>query len=48
MHSKALNYQVKHMTEVFSYDDFKENLEKIGGFISCLWDGSSETEEMVK
>ena len=30
-----------------SYDEFKEKIEE-GGFLSCHWDGSPETEERVK
>ena len=31
-----------------SYDEFKKVLEEKGGFISAHWDGSKETEELVK
>lgn len=45
---KALNYRDSHITEVSSYDEFKEVLETKTGFISCHWDGTIETEKMVK
>ena len=45
---KALDHRASHITEVASYDEFKEVLEGKGGFISAHWDGSSETEEKIK
>jgi prolyl-tRNA synthetase len=48
MYQKALDYRACHITEVNSYDEFKEVLEDKGGFISAHWDGSRETEERVK
>ncbi|KAF5279845.1 hypothetical protein FQR65_LT15207 [Abscondita terminalis] len=34
--------------EVNSYEEFKDVLENKGGFISCHWDGTVETEKRVK
>lgn len=45
---KALTYRDSHITEVNSYDEFKEMLESKGGFLSCHWDGTVETEKRVK
>ncbi len=45
---KALDYRDGHITEVNSYEEFKEVLETKGGFISCHWDGTVETEKRVK
>ena len=45
---KALDYRKGHITEVDSYDEFKEVIEKKGGFVSAHWDGTSETEDMIK
>jgi prolyl-tRNA synthetase len=45
---KALDYRDAHITEVNSYDEFKEVLETKAGFISCHWDGTVETEKLVK
>ncbi len=45
---KALDYRESHITEVNSYEEFKEVLENKGGFISAHWDGTTETEELVK
>ncbi|MNI04530.1 Proline--tRNA ligase [compost metagenome] len=48
IYQKALNFRTSHFTEVNSYDEFKEVLEGKGGFISCHWDGTIETEKRVK
>lgn len=34
--------------EVDSYDEFKKVLEEKGGFIYAHWDGTAETEELIK
>lgn len=48
IYKKALDHRESHITEVDSYEEFKEVLDKKGGFISAHWDGSPETEERVK
>ncbi len=45
---KALNYRDSHITEVNSFEEFKEVLESKGGFIAAHWDGTAETEEKIK
>lgn len=45
---RALNYRDTHITEVNSFEEFKEVLENKGGFISAHWDGTAETEEKIK
>ncbi|WP_118196743.1 proline--tRNA ligase [Albibacterium indicum] len=45
---KALAFQNEKTTEVNSYDEFKEVLEKKGGFVSAHWDGTPETEKRIK
>ena len=45
---KALNYRKNHITEVNSFDEFKDVLENKGGFISAHWDGAAATEEKIK
>lgn len=45
---KALNYRDCHITEVNSFEEFKEVLETKGGFISAHWDGTIETENKIK
>jgi len=46
--SRALEYRNSHITEVNSFEEFKEVLENKTGFISAFWDGTPETEEKVK
>lgn len=45
---KAASFREEHITEVDTFDQFKEVLENKGGFISAHWDGSTETEEAIK
>ena len=45
---KALKYRDSHITEVNSFDEFKEVLDTKGGFVSAHWDGTTETEEKIK
>jgi prolyl-tRNA synthetase len=46
--NRALEFRNTHITEVNSFEDFKEVLENKTGFISAHWDGTSETEEKIK
>ncbi len=46
--NKALAFRDELITEVDSFEEFKEVLENKGGFISAHWDGTSETEEEIK
>jgi prolyl-tRNA synthetase len=46
--NKALNYRETHITEVNSFEEFKDVLENKGGFVSAHWDGTAETEEKIK
>ncbi|WP_447637761.1 proline--tRNA ligase [Flavobacterium microcysteis] len=46
--NKALEYRDTHITEVNSFDEFKDVLENKGGFIAAHWDGTPETEEKIK
>jgi len=48
IYQKALSYRDEHITEVHSYEEFKQVLENEGGFISAHWDGTVETEKWVK
>jgi prolyl-tRNA synthetase len=45
---KALNYRNTHITEVNSFDEFKQVLDSKGGFVSAHWDGTAATEEKIK
>jgi prolyl-tRNA synthetase len=46
--SKALSYRNSHITEVNSFEEFKEVLDNKAGFVSAHWDGTPETEEKIK
>ena len=44
---KALNHRAENTISVDSYEDFKEKIEQ-GYFIMAHWDGTPETEELIK
>ena len=45
---RALDYRNTHITEVNSFEEFKEILDGKGGFVSAHWDGTAATEEKIK
>ncbi len=45
---KALNFRADHSSEASDMEEFKEILEKKGGFIKAHWDGTTETELKIK
>ena len=47
IYNKALKFRKENTFEINSYDDFKVQIEK-GGFISAHWDGTAETETLIK
>jgi prolyl-tRNA synthetase len=48
IYSKALKFREENTTLVDSYDEFREVLNSKGGFILAHWDGTAETEELIK
>ncbi|GLB53846.1 proline--tRNA ligase [Neptunitalea chrysea] len=48
VYNKAFEYRKTHITEVDTFDAFKEVLEGKGGFVSAHWDGTTETEEKIQ
>ena len=46
--ARALDFRDSHITEVDTFEEFKEVLENKTGFISAHWDGSAETENKIK
>lgn len=44
---KAFDYRKENTRTVETYEEFKEELEK-GGFLLAHWDGTPETEELIK
>ena len=47
IYQKALDFRTASTREVNSYEEFKVEIEK-GGLLMCHWDGTSETEELIK
>ena len=45
---KATDFRDKNTYKVKSYNEFKDIINKTGGFIRCGWDGSEETETAIK
>ncbi len=48
LYDKAIQYRKDNTTEVNTYEEFKEVLKNKGGFIMAHWDGTKETEELIK
>jgi prolyl-tRNA synthetase len=48
IYKKAFDYRTEMTTPVDSYEEFKEVLQNKGGFISAHWDGTPETEQLIK
>jgi prolyl-tRNA synthetase len=45
---KAFDYRKEHIYNTDSYEEFKKILDETGGFIMAHWDGTSETEDLIK
>ena len=48
IYQKALKFRSEKTTKVDSYDDFKKVLDEKGGFVLAHWDGTAETETVIK
>jgi prolyl-tRNA synthetase len=48
IYNKALAYRESHITITDSWTEFEKLLDEKGGFISAHWDGTSETEDVIK
>ena len=46
--NKAKKYRDEHITEVNSYEEFKDVINTKGGFVVAHWDGTTETELKIK
>ncbi len=46
--NKALKFRSENTNSVDTYDDFKKILNEKGGFIMAHWDGTKETEALIK
>ncbi|HZJ80709.1 MAG TPA: proline--tRNA ligase [Dysgonamonadaceae bacterium] len=47
IYQKAFDFRASVTRDVDSYEEFKVEIEK-GGFLMCHWDGTAETEELIK
>lgn len=45
---KASDYRESMITKVDTWEEFKRVLDEKGGFILAHWDGTPETEELIK
>ncbi|MCS7004974.1 MAG: proline--tRNA ligase [Cytophagales bacterium] len=45
---KALEFRQKHTTRVDTWKEFEEILLQKGGFVEAHWDGTTQTEEIIK
>jgi len=48
LYNRALEFRANNTQEVDSYEDFKVKVKSDGGFFLAHWDGTSETEELIK
>ena len=48
LHQRAIDFREEKTQKVDSYEEFKTVLEKRGGFIYAHWDGTAETEDLIK
>ncbi len=48
IYDKALAYRNSHIHTVDTYEEFRDVLEKEGGFVLAHWDGTTETELKIK
>jgi prolyl-tRNA synthetase len=48
MFKKAKTYQQQHITPANDWEEFEKLLDEKGGFISAHWDGTAESEEVIK
>ena len=48
IYNKAKAYRDEHITKADSWEEFVKLLDEKGGFISAHWDGTAETETLIK
>jgi prolyl-tRNA synthetase len=48
IYNRALSYQQSHITKTDNWEEFQKLLDDKGGFIAAHWDGTAETEELIK
>ncbi len=48
IYKKAFDFRAQNTHTVDTWDEFKDIIENKGGFVSAHWDGTSETEQLIK
>jgi prolyl-tRNA synthetase len=48
IYQKAFKFRAESTVKADSYEEFKQILNKNGGFVAAHWDGTAETEEKIK
>ena len=48
IYRKALNFRNENIRNADTWDEFKQLIEEKGGFVSAHWDGTKETEQIIK
>ncbi|MBL7110707.1 MAG: proline--tRNA ligase [Bacteroidales bacterium] len=48
LYNRSLEYRAQHTYRVETWEEFLDVIENKGGFAYAHWDGTSETEEMIK
>ena len=48
IYNKAFDFRKENTLMADSYDEFKEIIDQKGGFVMAHWDGTAETEALIK
>jgi prolyl-tRNA synthetase len=48
IYQKAKTFQEQNITEVDTWEEFVKTLDNKGGFVAAHWDGTPETEDIIK
>jgi prolyl-tRNA synthetase len=48
LYNRALEFRKNNIRNIDSYDEFKVKIESEGGFFLAHWDGTDETEKLIK
>ncbi len=48
LYNRALEFRERNTTRVETYDEFKKVIAENGGFVLAHWDGTPETEALIK
>ncbi len=48
LYKRASDFRAENMRKIDSYEEFKTKIDSEGGFFLAHWDGTEETEELIK